>query len=177
MSKQKVSPEIEQAVKELFTAMSQKSNVGDFPCKDIPCEHWWVRYAIACTYLKTAFDKIWQPKLEEIKSKYGLIGFGYQGHFNLEDCDRSKKLLKAYYNRRIIIEWKNSDGEFQQRAMTNDSGDDELFNALDDYIQESEKVQWRNCPYQMEKQSVCPFYKESEFYKQRKELEASVGVK
>ena len=98
MAKQKVDLEMQQALTELFKGLTEKDSVENYPCKDIPCEYWWVRYATACTYLKEVFDKIWQPKLEEIKAKYGLVGFGYQGHFNFDDCDRSKKLLKAYMN-------------------------------------------------------------------------------
>jgi hypothetical protein len=172
MTKQKLNPELHQAFTELFKGLYEKSSVTDYPCKDVPCEYWWVRYAVACTYLKEAHDKIWQPKIKEIKAKYGLISFSYQGHFNFEDCCRSKKLLKAYETRKIIITWKDSEGNCQERAMTNYSGDDELFIELDNYIQESEKVQWQNCPYEMDKQSKCPFYKVSEFYKQRFMLNA-----
>lgn len=165
-----ISPEVDQATKALFAALSEKDSVENYPCKDTPCEYWWVRYATACTYLKESFDKIWLPKLEEIKQKYGIELFAYQGHFNYDDCTRNKKLLKAYLNRRIIITWLNTDGERQERSMTENTNDGELFDVLDRYLQESEKVQWRDCPYQMERQSVCPFYKESEFYKKRKEL-------
>jgi hypothetical protein len=167
MKKQKLDPEIQQAFTELFRGLSEKDSVENYPCKDIPCEYWWVRYATTCTYLKEAFDKIWQPKIDEIKAKYGLLGFGCQGHFIYDDCARNKKLFKAYLNRKIIISWKDADGNCHERAMTEQTNDDELFNELDQYIQESEKVQWRDCPYQMEKQSVCPFYKASEFYKMR----------
>jgi hypothetical protein len=177
MTKQKLDPEIQQAFTELFRGLTEKDSVTNYPCKDIPCEYWWVRYATACTYLKEAFDKIWQPKLEEIKAKYGVELFSYCGNFNFNDCDNSKKNLKAYLNRQITIEWKNTDGEMQRRSMTEDTNDEPLFGELDHYLQESEKVQWRTCPYQKEKQSVCPFYKASEFYKLRFTSEKIEGNK
>jgi hypothetical protein len=172
MSKQKVSPEIEQAVKELFTAMSQKSNVGDFPCKDIPCEHWWVRYAVGCTYLSHAQEEIWKPRLEELQAKYQFNGYSHKGKFSLSDCKNTKKEIQAYLNAKI---WVFSTKLKRDVEVTNHIS--ELYHVLEHHIQN--QVTWYDCPYQMDKQSKCPFYKESQFYKMRKEAEAkaSFGVK
>jgi len=168
--KKAIDPEIKKAVMELFKGLSEKSNVSDYPCKDIPCEYWWVRYAVACTYLKQSFDKIWEPKLTELKEKYGITGFSYQGCFRLHDCGRSKKLMKVYMNRKIFISWKDGE-DFKEKILTLDDG--EIEQVLDQYIHQSEEVQWTDCPYEMEQQSKCPFYKPSEFYKKRKEAESA----
>jgi len=45
--------------------MVYKSNVGDFPLKVYPCKYWFVRYAVACTYLS---DK--QAELVRLYSAY-----------------------------------------------------------------------------------------------------------
>ncbi len=165
-----------EALSNAITAIcNEKAYVEDYPCKDIPCEYWWVRYAVACTYLKESHAKLWQPKMDELKEKYGVSLFASQGCFDYDKCLKNKKMFKLFTERRIIISWVNQYGERQERAMTETSNDGELFTIFDKYLKEADKIEWTDCPYEQDKQSACPFYKGSEFYKLRKKMEAQIN--
>jgi hypothetical protein len=141
--------------------MVYKENVGDYPLLDYPCEHWWVRYATACTYTKDIFDKIWQTRIDQLKIKYGDFHHSAQGIFSLPKC-RSKKEIKIYLNSKIFFSFKNPHGENMERILTPNDG--ELYEVLRRYWQESEEQGWIDCPFENEHQSTCPFYTESQFY-------------
>lgn len=88
MKKQKLDPEIQQAFSELFKGLTEKDSVENYPCKDIPCEYWWVRYTTACTYLKDAFDKIWHPKIH-VCSEETIAYNPYTKEWECMDCGRA----------------------------------------------------------------------------------------
>ena len=155
MTKKKVDPVIEKAVKDLFRCMSEKDSVDNYPCLDTPCEYWWVRYATACTYLSHAQTQLWQPKLDEMQTKYNFEGYSYSGPWksNTTDItDFSKVKL-----------WVLSKKNKKETQVTNQCS--ELFSILSRIIED--QIGWFNCPYQMEHQSKCPFYKASQFYVNR----------
>jgi hypothetical protein len=160
MTKQKINPEIQQAFAELFRGLSEKSSVKDYPCKDVPCEYWWVRYAVACTYLSKAQDEIWQPKIEELQTKYNFSGYSYTGKFSLKDTKPTKKDAELYLKAKI---WVFSTKQKRDIEVTNKFS--ELYRVIEQRLQNN--IEWYTCPYEMDKQSKCPFYKASEFYKQK----------
>lgn len=135
-----------------------KSNVGDFPLKDYPCEYWWVRYAVACSFFTDSHQKIWRPKIDEMKNKHNFDGFSYRGTFDIRRA-RTKEGAKAFLEAEIFI-WKNG-----KQVKLNPIKDKELWDVLRAYIRTSERGELTDCPYEMDKQSKCPFYKQSEFYK------------
>lgn len=154
----KVSPEAKQALEQMFAILNQKSNVSDFPCKDIPCEHWWVRYAVACTYLQKQYDAIWKPKLDETLQSLSAKGWGSKGCFDFRRVGTNKKRLQAFLDAEVILNL--NDGS--EKVL---KGGDEGFDVFASYLKDN--VEWKDCPYQLEQQSKCPFYKASEFYKKR----------
>jgi len=142
-----------------------KSNVGDFPLLDHPCKYWWVRYAVACNYLTESFQKIWQKKLDETKEKYKVSHFCYQGIFNITKVGggtkkQIQKRMKMFLNSKIIVTFQDK----TEREIKPDI-DEELYNILRQYIQQTENIQLIDCPYENNHQSKCPFYKPNEFYK------------
>jgi hypothetical protein len=138
--------------------MIYKEAIGDYPC-----EYWWVRYASACTLLKTQWERIWEPIIKELKEKYGIDSFAYQGIFHLGGL--TKKQLKVYLNSKIIIRFKNCFDEMVETILLPDGN--ELYETLREYISQEEQIQWYDCPYQNDHQSKCPFYKVSRFYKDK----------
>lgn len=159
--KKEISPEIQEALSKVFSSLCEKDSVENYPCKDVPCEYWWVRYATGCTYFTNAFDKMWQPKLYQMRQKYHFEMFSHRGIFKIRKD--TVKEYKEFGKRKIWICVKGK-GEIE---ITNQYS--ELWQVLDRYIQEQEEMKMMDCIYQKEKQSVCPFYKASEFYKARKE--------
>jgi hypothetical protein len=137
--------------------MMYKANVGDFPLQDYPCKYWWVRYAVACTYLSEQFQKIWEPRLAELRKKYNFDGFCSQGVFNLKETLGSEKLLKLMGERKIWV-------YHNKRQVEVKNHDSELWRILDQYLREQAEISWMDCPYEEGQQSKCPFYEKEEFY-------------
>jgi len=153
--KKKLDPEMEQAFKELFQELTRKNSVRDYPCKDVPCKFWWVRYAVSCTYLSHAQQMIWQPKIEEMENKYHFASYAYSGPWKINSDN-----LTDYSKVKI---WVLSAKVKKQVEVTNQLSD--LWRVLSSAIEN--QVGWGDCPYQMERQSICPFYEANEFYKQQ----------
>jgi len=125
-----------------------KANIGDYPLLDYPCEYWWVRYATACTYLSKAHEQLWKPRLDQLKKKYHFDNYSYSGSFdNSNYTDVS--------NQKIWIYKRNKQTEITDQTS-------EIWKTIEMII--TTEVHWNDCPYEQEHQSVCPFYKKSEFY-------------
>lgn len=132
--------------------MVYKDAIGEYPLLDYPCEYWWVRYGTGCTYLTDAQKKIWEPKLKEMQQKYNFWGYSYSGDW------KSDLLEQPNVVRRLFVFTKKSPKG--QVEITNQLS--ELYKILEKIIEG--EIAWGDCPYQMEHQSVCPFYKKNEFY-------------
>ena len=136
--------------------MVYKTCIGDFPLLDYPCKYWWVRYGVACTYLKKQFDKMWSPKFKEIQEKYKFTGLSHKGKISLMDL-KSDEDLEPFLNLKIYV-YDNK----KQIEVTNTQS--ELYQFLIDYLREQEQVHWGDCPYEKNHQSKCPFYEKNDFY-------------
>ena len=134
-----------------------KTGIGDYPLKDYPCEHWWVRYSTSCTLLADTYKKVWEPKIKELLKKHNVTYNGHKGIFKLKDC-HNKEDMEAYMEREIII---TKNGE-EIRLREDDKNLSDLFDTMSEYV--SRQPGWTNCPYQNDKQSKCPFYEKDEHY-------------
>ena len=65
-----------------------------------------------------------------------------------------------FLNSKIIVTFQDK----TEREIKPDI-DEELYNILRQYIQQTENIQLIDCPYENNHQSKCPFYKPNEFYK------------
>jgi len=124
--------------------MVYKANVGDFPLKAYPCKHWWVRYAVACTYFS---------------DKQNEMVDAYREHIGLQDWDAHT----GGEDRDIWV--GGTDDEFK---LDHDS---DLYKRIDAFIKRfdaeegGDDVPWVDCPFENEDQSACPFYEKEEWYK------------
>ena len=123
-----------------------KSSIGDYPLKVHPCKYWFVRYAVACTYFT---DK----QAEMIDA--------YRKHIGLPQY---RAYAGSYDDREI---WLN--GVEEKDKLDPES---ELYKRINVFIRDyedpldnNEKIQWINCPFQEHDQSACPFYEPDPFYK------------
>lgn len=129
--------------------MVYKESVGDYPLLDYPCEHWWVRYASGCTYLKNAQEAIWKQRLIDLEKKYNYQGWSHTGYWKLcEIAENEPKEAK-------IFVYQKRGNEQKKIEVVNICS--ELYQTLRLYLQD--ELNWGDCPYAFDHQSKCPFYK------------------
>jgi len=110
-----------------------KYGVGDFPLKVYPCKYWWVRYAVGCTLLTETLNKLWKPKLDELRKKHNIVTIASRGIFDPISRALVHKVSRSDVKNEIIVHVKTKNGVIEKVVTPRDK---ELYEVLEAYIME-----------------------------------------